>query len=116
MNIDSVFVAEPFQVMRVSTVSHYRASLLPAAVIGSVQAYDERSAQMLENLAIEWRSRRREEELCLRTVSHCWPALESCRADESRLLLSEHRATFFPLLRRAAHRSRTSYLRDGVVW
>jgi multidrug resistance protein MdtO len=74
--------------------------VLPEAVVVSFQAYDEYSAQMLENVA----------DLMDGKTSHGGPVsadplpllervLEACRTDESRLLLSEHGATFVPLLR-----------------
>ncbi len=73
---------------------------LPEAVVSSLQAYDECSAQMLENIADRMEGKATQE----RPLSANSPALlqqigESCRVDESRLLLSEHGATFVPLLR-----------------
>ncbi len=73
---------------------------LPEAVIASLQAYDECSAQMLENIADRMEGKTSQG----RPVSADSFALleqirESCRVDESRLLLSEHGATFVPLLR-----------------
>jgi multidrug resistance protein MdtO len=73
---------------------------LPEAVVASLQAYDEYSAQMLEGVA----------DLMEGKASGGGPVsadplpllehvLEACRTDESRLLLSEHGATFVPLLR-----------------
>ena len=74
--------------------------VLPEAVIASLQAYDECSAQMLENMADRMEGKTSQG----RPVSADSFALleqirESCRTDESRLLLSEHGATFVPLLR-----------------
>jgi len=74
--------------------------VLPEDAIVSLQAYDECSAQMLENLADRMEGKTSPE----RPVSADSVALleqirESCRVDESRLLLSEHGATFVPLLR-----------------
>jgi multidrug resistance protein MdtO len=73
---------------------------LPEAVIVSLQAYDECSAQMLENIADRMEGKTSEG----RPVSADSFALleqirESCRVDESRLLLSERGGTFVPLLR-----------------
>jgi multidrug resistance protein MdtO len=73
---------------------------LPEAAIVSLQAYDECSAQMLENLAD-----RMEGKIAKRGPVSADPSapleqiLESCRADESPLLISERGATFVPLLR-----------------
>jgi hypothetical protein len=74
--------------------------VLPQAVIASLQAYDECSAQTLENIADRMEGKTSQG----RPVSADSFALleqigESCRADESRLLLSEHGATFVPLVR-----------------
>ncbi len=71
--------------------------VLPEAVMVSLQAYDECSAQMLESMADRMEG----------TTSHASAdsfaplerTLELCRVDESRLLLSEHGPTFAPLLR-----------------
>jgi multidrug resistance protein MdtO len=73
---------------------------LPEAVITSLQAYDECSAQILENIADRMEGKTSER----RPVSADSSALlgqitESCRVDESRLLLSEHGTTFVALLR-----------------
>ena len=73
---------------------------LPEAVIASLQTYDECSAQMLENIADRMEGKTPQE----RPVPADSSALlgqigESCRVDESRLLLSEQGATFVPLLR-----------------
>ena len=73
---------------------------LPEAGIGSLQAYDECSAEMLENIADRMEGKTSQG----RPVSADSFALleqigESCRVDQSRLLLSEHGVTFVPLLR-----------------
>ncbi len=73
---------------------------LPEAVIASLQTYDECSAQLLENIADRMEGKTPQE----RPVPADSSALlgqigESCRVDESRLLLSEQGATFVPLLR-----------------
>jgi multidrug resistance protein MdtO len=89
-------------IMRV-TFLKYRLQLpgftLPEAAIVSLQAYDECSAQMLENLADRMEGKRPQagavsaDSFALREQ-----ILESCRTDESRLSLAEHAATFAPLL------------------
>jgi multidrug resistance protein MdtO len=73
---------------------------LPETAIVSLQAYDECSAKMLENIADRMEGKTSQE----RPASADSFALleqigESCRVDESPLLLSEHGATFVPLLR-----------------
>ena len=88
-------------IMRVASLK-YRLQLpgfvLPEAVIASLQAYDDCSAQMLENLAD-----RMEGKTPQRRPADSLSLLEqiqgSCRADQSQLLLSEQGATFVPLLR-----------------
>jgi multidrug resistance protein MdtO len=71
--------------------------ILPEAVVASLQAYDEHSAQVLENMADRMEGRLpRGTPLPADSLEQM---LESCRADEARLLLSEHGATFVPLLR-----------------
>jgi multidrug resistance protein MdtO len=89
--------------MRSATLQ-YRLQLpgfeLPEAVIGSLRAYDECSAQMLENIADQMEGKASQG----RPESADSAALleqigESCRADESALILSGHGATFVPLLR-----------------
>ncbi len=73
---------------------------LPEAVTASLQTYDECSAQMLENIADRMEGK----------TSHGTPVSadslvlleqteECCRVNERRLMLSEHGATFVPLLR-----------------
>jgi multidrug resistance protein MdtO len=73
---------------------------LPEAVIASLRAYDECSAQMLESVADQMEGKASPERPaaadCLALLEQ---TLESCYADESRLLLTEHGATFVPLLR-----------------
>jgi multidrug resistance protein MdtO len=74
--------------------------VLPEAVIVSLQAYDERSAQTLENIADRMEDKMPQERpVSADSFALLEQVLESCRADESRLLLSEHGATFVPLLR-----------------
>jgi len=73
---------------------------LPEGVIGSLQAYDECSAQIFENIADQMEGKPSQE----RPESADSSALleqvgESCRVDEPELLVSEHGATFVPLLR-----------------
>ena len=73
---------------------------LPEAVIASLQAYDECSAQLLEHIAdrIEGKpSQAGSESADSRALRE--RVLESCRADQSRLLRSGHGGTFVPLLR-----------------
>ena len=74
--------------------------VLPEAVIASLQAYDECSAQMLENIADRMEGKTSQGgPVSADSFALLEQILESCRADESRLLLSEHGATFVPLLR-----------------
>ncbi len=74
--------------------------VLPAAVIVSLQAYDEYSAQMLENIADRMEGKTSEGiPVSVDPLAPLERVLESCRTEESRLLLSEHGATFVPLLR-----------------
>jgi multidrug resistance protein MdtO len=89
-------------IMRVAFLK-YRLQLpgftLPEAAIVSLQAYDECSAQMLENLADRMEGKASQagpvsaDSFALREQM-----LESCRADESRLSLPEHGETFVPLV------------------
>jgi multidrug resistance protein MdtO len=85
--------------MRVATLK-YRLQLpgfvLPEAVITSLKAYDECSAQMLENMADRMEGKTPQD---AQSSEFLQRALESCRADESRLLVSDHGVTFAPLLR-----------------
>ncbi len=74
--------------------------VLPEAVIGSLQAYDERSAQMLEDVADRMEGKTPQgRPVSADSFALLEQTLELCRTDESRLLLSEHGATFVPLLR-----------------
>jgi multidrug resistance protein MdtO len=74
--------------------------VLPEAVIASLQAYDECSAQMLENIADRMEAKTPQgRALSADSSAPLEQIVESCRADESRLLLSEHGGTFVPLLR-----------------
>jgi multidrug resistance protein MdtO len=90
-------------IMRVASLK-YRLQLpdfvLPEAVIVSLQAYDERSAQMLENMADRMEGKTSQGRLVSAdSLALLEQILESCRADESRPLLAEHGATLVPLLR-----------------
>ena len=89
-------------IMRVAFLKyrlHLPGFVLPEAAIASLRAYDECSAQMLENLADRMEGKTPQarpvsgDSFVLREQ-----ILESCRAEESRLSLSEHGATFVPLL------------------
>jgi multidrug resistance protein MdtO len=74
--------------------------VLPEAAIASLQAYDECSAQVLENIADRMEgTTSRASPATADSVALLEQTLESCRTDESRLLLAEHGATFGPLLR-----------------
>jgi multidrug resistance protein MdtO len=74
--------------------------LLPEAVTISLRAYDERSAQIFENIADRMEGKPSQGGLVSAdSFALLEQVLESCRTDESRLLLSEHGATFVPLLR-----------------
>jgi multidrug resistance protein MdtO len=94
--------------MRVASLK-YRLQLpgfeLPEAVIGSLQTYDEASAQMLENVADQMEGKTSQgtppqgETVSAESLAVLEQTLELCRTDESRLLVSEHGATFVPLLR-----------------
>jgi multidrug resistance protein MdtO len=73
---------------------------LPEAVITSLQAYDERSAQMLESIADRMDGKTPQESaVAADSFALLERVVELCRTDESHLLLSEHAATFVPLLR-----------------
>jgi multidrug resistance protein MdtO len=74
--------------------------VVPEAVTASLQAYDECSARMLENLAdrMEGKAPQRAP-VSADSSALLGQTLELCRVDEPRLLLSEHGATFVPLLR-----------------
>ncbi len=89
--------------MRVASLK-YRLQLpgfeLPEAVIGSLQTYDESSAQMLENVADQMEGKTSQgATVPADSLALLEQTLELCRTDESRLMLSEHGATFIPLLR-----------------
>jgi len=89
--------------MRVASLK-YRLQLpgfeLPEAVIGSLQTYDESSAQMFENVADQMEGKTSQgETVSADSLALLERTLELCRTDESLLLLSEHGATFVPLLR-----------------
>jgi multidrug resistance protein MdtO len=89
--------------MRVASLK-YRLQLpgfeLPEAVTVSLQAYDQCSAQMLEAIADRMEGKTSEEKPESADSSALLEQVgESCRVDESRLLLSEQGATFVPLLR-----------------
>ena len=87
--------------MRIASLK-YRLQLpgfvLPEAVTASLQAYDECSAQVLENIAdrIEGKTSQGRPEDFSALLEQ---TLGACRIDERALLLSEHGATFVPLLR-----------------
>jgi multidrug resistance protein MdtO len=72
---------------------------LPEAVIASLQAYDECSAGMLENIADRMEGKTSGGAESADSFGLMERITESCRVHESRLLLSEHGATFVPLLR-----------------
>ncbi len=72
---------------------------LPEDVIASLQAFDEASAQILENVADRMEGKTPQAGTVPADSSalleHTW---ELCRVGESQLLLSEHGAAFVPLL------------------
>jgi hypothetical protein len=73
---------------------------LPEAVVASLQMYDECSAQMLEHIADQVEGKTPQEKPASEDSSALLELIgESCRVDQSRLLLSEQGATFVPLLR-----------------
>jgi len=73
---------------------------LPEAVLGSLRAYDECSAQLLENLADRMEGMTPQETSASADASALLRQItESCRADEVRLLLAEQGGAFVPLLR-----------------
>jgi multidrug resistance protein MdtO len=89
--------------MRVASLK-YRLQLpgfvLPEAVIASLQAYDECSAQMLETIADGLQGKTSQEgAVSADSIAMLEQTLELCRVDQRRLLLSEKGATFVPLLR-----------------
>ncbi len=71
---------------------------LPEGVIASLQAYDECSARTLEDIAdrIEGKT---PQGMSADSAAILGQTLEFCRVDQSQLSLSEHGATFAPLLR-----------------
>ncbi len=73
---------------------------LPEAVIVSLREYDECSARLLEKTADRMEGKT-PEGMSVSTDSFALlgQVQDSCRADEARLLLSEHGGTFVPLLR-----------------
>jgi multidrug resistance protein MdtO len=87
---------------------------LPEAVIVSLQEYDVCFAQTLENIADRMEGKISQERPVPADSSTLLEhAVASCRVDESRLLLSEHGATFVPLLRQIDRV--TSRLVDEIV-
>jgi multidrug resistance protein MdtO len=88
--------------------------VLPEAAIASLQAYDECSAQTLENLAdrIEGKT---SQGIPVSGDSSALleQTLQSCRADEPRPLLSQQLVTFMPLLRQIEQL--TSRLADQIA-
>ena len=89
-------------IMRVASLK-YRLQLpgfaLPDAVIASLRAYDEYSAQMLENIADRMEGKTQQGfPMPSDTAAPLKQVMESCSLQEVRLLLSEHCATFVPLL------------------
>jgi hypothetical protein len=88
--------------------------VLPEAVTRSLRAYDECSAQMLENMADRMEGETSQATpMSAKSSTLLGQTLESCRADESRLLLSEDGATFVPLLRQIDRL--TSRLADQIA-
>jgi multidrug resistance protein MdtO len=71
---------------------------LPEAAISSLQAYDECSARMLDHIADQMEDRTPQAESA-DSSALLKPIVDSCLVDGSGLLLSEHGATFVPLLR-----------------
>ena len=71
---------------------------LPEDVVVSLQAYDECSAQMLDNIADQIEGKTPDGSVFLNSSALLAHIGESCRLDRSELLLSEHGATFVPLL------------------
>jgi hypothetical protein len=69
-------------------------------VLASLRAYDECSAELLESLADRMEGKTPQVGfVSADSAALLGQTLEFCRVDESRLLLSEHGATFVPLLR-----------------
>jgi len=74
--------------------------VLPEAVVVSLRAYDEYSAQTIENVADLMGGKTPQgTPVSGDAFALLQQVLEACRTDESRLLLSEHGATFVPLVR-----------------
>ena len=74
--------------------------VLPEDAIGSLQAYDECSARMLDEIADRLEGKTSQERPASRDSSALLEQIQvSCRVDQSRLLLSEHGERFIPLLR-----------------
>jgi multidrug resistance protein MdtO len=74
--------------------------VLPDAVITALEAYDECSARMLENIADRLEGKTSQgTPVSADSCGLLEQMVESCRADKSELLRSEHGATFVPLLR-----------------
>jgi multidrug resistance protein MdtO len=74
--------------------------VLPEAAIVSLRAYDECSAQLLENIADRMEGKTSHERpLSGESFALLEKITESWRADESRLVLAEQGVTFVPLLR-----------------
>lgn len=71
---------------------------LPEAVLASLTSYDECSAQLLEDVADRMEGKTPQARPA-ESISLLERVQESCRVDESRLLLSEHGERLVPLLR-----------------
>jgi hypothetical protein len=86
--------------MRVASLN-YRLQLpgfeLPESVLASLEAYDECSAQLLEEIADQMEGKTSQGKPA-DSVPLLQRIQQSCRVDESRLSLSEHGGTFVPLL------------------
>ncbi len=90
-------------IMRVTSLK-YRLQLpgfvLPEAVSASLRAYDESSAQVLENIADRMEGKALQGiPVSAAPFDVLEQAVQSCGGDEARLLHSDHGATFIPLLR-----------------
>ncbi len=74
--------------------------VLPEAVLVSLRAYDECSAQMLENIAdrADGKTSQRTP-VSVDSLAHLEQTRELCQINEPAVLLSENGATFVPLLR-----------------
>ena len=74
--------------------------LLPDPVVASLQAYDECSAQVLENIADRMEGKTSQgTNVSADSFALVEQIQQSCRVEQSPLLLSEHGITFLPLLR-----------------